>query len=82
MARGKVKWFNTSKGYGFIEPDEGSHDVFVHISAVQEAGFEVLEEGQRVEFGLHQLGDGRTNAQELIFLDHKEDATDPAKEED
>lgn len=50
MPTGTVKWFNTTKGYGFIEPDEGSKDVFVHISAVQQAGMESLAEGQRVSF--------------------------------
>lgn len=50
MPTGTVKWFNTTKGYGFIEPDEGSKDVFVHISAVQNAGMNSLEEGQRVSY--------------------------------
>ena len=50
MATGTVKWFNTTKGYGFIQPDNGSKDVFVHISAVQRAGMDSLSEGQRVTF--------------------------------
>ena len=50
MATGTVKWFNAQKGYGFIQPDDGSKDVFVHISAVQRAGMQTLVEGQKVSF--------------------------------
>lgn len=50
MTTGTVKWFNTTKGYGFIAPDDGGKDVFVHISAVTQAGLNSLNEGQRVEF--------------------------------
>jgi CspA family cold shock protein len=50
MATGTVKWFNTTKGYGFIEPTDGSKDVFVHISAVERAGLNGLNEGQKVNF--------------------------------
>ena len=50
MARGTVKWFNASKGYGFIEPQGGGKDVFVHISAVERAGLSSLNEGAKVEF--------------------------------
>lgn len=59
MAIGEVKWFNRAKGFGFIRPDLGPKDVFVHVSAVHRAGLEVLEDGQRLEFELTQLGDGR-----------------------
>ena len=52
MATGTVKWFNTQKGYGFIQPDDGSKDVFVHISAVESAGLRSLTEGQKVSFEL------------------------------
>lgn len=52
MARGTVKWFNDSKGYGFIERDDGEDDVFVHYSSIQMDGFKTLEEGQEVEFEL------------------------------
>lgn len=52
MATGTVKWFNPTKGYGFITPDEGGSDVFVHISAVEKAGMRSLHEGQRVSFEL------------------------------
>jgi len=54
MARGKVKWFNDSKGYGFITPDDGSKDVFVHHSAIVMQGFKTLAEGQAVEFEVVQ----------------------------
>ncbi len=50
MATGTVKWFNTTKGYGFIQPDDGGKDVFVHISAVERAGLRSLNEGQKLEF--------------------------------
>jgi cold shock protein len=54
MATGTVKWFNTEKGYGFIAPDQGSTDVFVHVSAVQRAGLNTLNEGQKVSFDITQ----------------------------
>ena len=50
MATGKVKWFNDQKGYGFIEPEGGGKDVFVHISAIEKAGISILKEGDRVQF--------------------------------
>lgn len=59
MASGTVKWFNTTKGYGFIAPDEGGKDVFVHISAVQRSGLESLNEGQKVSYEL--VTDQRTS---------------------
>jgi cold shock protein len=52
MAIGVVKWFNTTKGYGFIQPEQGGADVFVHISALQRAGIATLHEGQRVSYDL------------------------------
>ena len=54
MATGKVKWFNDQKGFGFIAPDDGSKDVFVHYSEVQGSGFRTLEENQRVQFEVEQ----------------------------
>ncbi|HEV8340533.1 MAG TPA: cold-shock protein [bacterium] len=54
MARGTVKWFNPEKGYGFITPDEGGKDLFVHHSAIQAEGFRSLNEGEKVEFDVTQ----------------------------
>ena len=62
MATGLVKWFNRKKGFGFIAPDLGPKDVFVHASALQQAGLESLQAGQWVEFQLTQMRDGRTAA--------------------
>ena len=64
MPKGKVKWFNGTKGYGFIEPEEGDKDIFVHISAVRSAGMGDLEEGQEVEFEVVE-NDGKTSAENL-----------------
>ena len=69
MAFGVVKWFNTNKGFGFIDPDDGDKDIFFHITAVQESGLETVNEGQRLEFELHQRGDGRTMANELKVVE-------------
>ena len=66
MATGTVKWFNETKGYGFIQPDEGGGDVFVHISAVERAGMNALNEGQRVAYELFtDPKRGRTSAEQL-----------------
>ncbi|KPJ89735.1 MAG: cold-shock protein [Gemmatimonas sp. SG8_17] len=65
MPRGKVKWFNDAKGYGFIEQVEGGDDVFVHFSAIQAEGFRTLREGQEVEFEL-RTGDKGLNAQNVV----------------
>ncbi len=54
MATGTVKWFNTTKGYGFIQPEEGGNDIFVHISAVQAAGMQSLDEGQKINYEIVQ----------------------------
>ena len=64
MPNGKVKWFNKTKGYGFIEPEEGDKDVFVHISAVKNSGMEDLEEGQELEFEIVE-NNGKTSAENL-----------------
>ena len=65
MPTGTVKWFNTTKGYGFIAPDEGGKDVFVHISAVERSGMTGLADEQKVEFDLEQGRDGRQMATNL-----------------
>ena len=65
MPVGTVKWFNGTKGYGFIAPDDGSKDVFVHISAVERAGMRSLNEGQRLNFELERSQQGRVAAVNL-----------------
>jgi len=65
MATGTVKWFNATKGFGFIAPDDGGKDVFVHISAVERAGLKGLEENQKIEFEMVSGRDGRESAGEL-----------------
>ena len=68
MANGKVKWFNSQKGYGFIEPEEGSQDVFVHISAVKAAGMDALSDGQAISYELETGQNGKTSAINLEAL--------------
>ena len=65
MATGTVKWFNTQKGYGFIQPDDGGKDVFVHISAVERAGMISLNEGQKVSYELEKGRNGKYAAVNL-----------------
>ncbi len=67
MATGTVKWFNPTKGFGFIAPDDGSPDVFVHISAVERAGLSTLNEGQKVSFERKEGRDGRSAAEQLAL---------------
>jgi CspA family cold shock protein len=69
MTIGTVKWFNMAKGYGFIEPESGENDAFVHISAVQRAGLETLREGQKVEFELVVGENDRSSAENLVLKD-------------
>jgi CspA family cold shock protein len=64
--KGNVKWFNESKGFGFITPEDGSKDVFVHFSAIQSNGFKTLAEGQRVEFEITNGAKGPSAANELL----------------
>ncbi len=66
---GTVKWFNPTKGYGFIAPDDGSKDVFVHISAVERAGLRSLQEGQRISFTSQRDRQGRFSAEDLQMAD-------------
>jgi len=69
MATGTVKWFNPQKGYGFIQPDDGSKDVFVHISAVEQAGMRGLNEGQKVSFELiADRRSGKSSAGQLVAM--------------
>ena len=68
MASGTVKWFNSQKGYGFIAPEGGAKDVFVHISAVERAGLQTLNEGQRVQFDPTPGKDGKTSAENLKVI--------------
>ena len=67
MASGTVKWFNTEKGYGFIAPDDGGKDVFVHISAVERAGLTGLKDDQKVTFDMETGRDGRSSAGNLAL---------------
>jgi CspA family cold shock protein len=68
MATGTVKWFNTTKGYGFIAPDSGGTDVFVHITAVQGAGLHNLQENQKISYEL-TTNNGKTSATNLQLID-------------
>ncbi len=69
MPSGTVKWFNPTKGYGFIAPDSGDKDIFVHISAVQRAGLRSLNEGQKVDFEVEQQQNGRNAAVNIASAD-------------
>jgi CspA family cold shock protein len=68
MATGTVKWFNTTKGFGFIAPDDGGKDVFVHISAVERAGLKTLADNQKVSYEMQSGRDGRSSAGDLKLL--------------
>lgn len=68
MPTGTVKWFNVTKGYGFIEPEDGGKDVFVHITAVQRSGMEGLNEGQKVSYEMQEGRNGKMAAAELKTL--------------
>ncbi len=69
MPVGTVKFFNTTKGYGFIEPEDGSKDAFVHISALERAGLDTLNEGQKVSFELEVGRNGKSSAANLSLVD-------------
>lgn len=68
MANGTVKWFNATKGFGFIEPESGNRDVFLHISAVERAGLSAPADGQAVTFDIEAGRDGRESAVNLRFV--------------
>jgi len=68
MATGTVKWFNATKGFGFIQPDNGGKDVFLHISALERAGLREVADGAKVSFDLESGRDGRTSASNLTLI--------------
>ncbi|MBT4769197.1 MAG: cold-shock protein [Rhodospirillaceae bacterium] len=69
MSIGTVKWFNPTKGYGFIEPEDGSKDIFVHVSAVERAGLQSLNEGQKVNYELQAGQNGKSSAENLSIVE-------------
>ncbi len=69
MTTGTVKWFNSVKGYGFIQPEDGGHDAFVHVSAVERAGLNGLREGQKIQYELVPGRDGKSAAEDIVALD-------------
>lgn len=69
MTTGTVKWFNPTKGYGFIEPEDGGGDAFVHISAVERAGLSTLTEGQKISYELQAGQNGKSSAENLSVAD-------------
>jgi CspA family cold shock protein len=69
MTTGIVKWFNLAKGFGFIEPEDGSKDAFVHISAVERAGLSTLSEGQKISFELQPGQNGKSSAENLSVIE-------------
>ena len=71
MSAGTVKWFNRKRGFGFIEPDGGGEDAFVHISAIKKAGLKTLVDGQRLQFEMAPLSNGRLAADGLQLLDEQ-----------
>ena len=68
MTTGTVKWFNSAKGFGFIQPEDGSKDAFVHISAVERAGLQGLNEGQRVSYDLQPGKNGKSSAENIKLI--------------
>ncbi len=69
MTTGTVKWFNATKGFGFIAPEDGGKDAFVHISALERAGIYSLDDGQRVEYELQPGRDGKSSAENVKLID-------------
>ncbi len=69
MTTGTVKWFNSAKGFGFIQPEDGSSDAFVHISAIESAGLSTLDEGQKVTYELQKGQNGKSSAENLSIVE-------------
>ncbi len=69
MTIGTVKWFNPAKGFGFIEPEDGTNDAFIHISAIERAGLSSLNEGQKVSYELQAGRNGKSSAENLSVID-------------
>lgn len=82
MPTGTVKWFNEMKGYGFIQPDEGGSDAFVHITAVERGGMRTLRENQRVAYDLEQDNRGKTSAVNLRSADEGDQSGQPEQSAD
>lgn len=82
MPTGTVKWFNEMKGYGFIQPDEGGSDAFVHITAVERGGMRTLRENQRVAYDLEQDNRGKTSAVNLRSVDEADQSGQPEQSGD
>jgi CspA family cold shock protein len=80
VAKGKVKWFNRSKGYGFIEPEDGKNDVFVHITEVQNAGIVTLFQGQIISYDVQPVNEKRITAINIVILVDISDAAKIGKE--
>ncbi len=68
MANGTVKWFNSTKGFGFVQPDNGGKDVFLHVSALERAGLREIADGQKISYELESGRDGRTSAASIQLL--------------
>ena len=68
MATGTVKWFNSAKGFGFIQPEDGSKDVFLHVSAVESAGLQSPADGQKIQYELESGRDGRSSAGNISYV--------------
>ena len=68
MATGTVKWFNSTKGFGFIQPESGEKDVFLHVTALERAGLHAPEDGQKIEYELETGRDGKTSAGSVSYI--------------
>ncbi len=82
MLTGTVKWFNSAKGYGFITPDDGSDECFVHVTAIQSSGIKQLEENERVEYEMEEGRNGRMVACNLTLLEKSANASSDANDDE